>query len=207
MRRNVLRPGIRPRFAMGFAMSGLVAAGLLLTGCSAVDSMSGGAGSVLSGDFTGGQDDPNIPKVDPSIFAVQKYCPPIEVRGDAHVIDVYARNQEGDPEGLRYQATLRKWARECTHSGDTMTIKVGMVGRLVAGPAGIDGPVKLPLRIVVTGTEKDVIASELFAIEASVTAADQTEPWSTVIDTITVPAAGAAKIYIGFDDKTAGKRR
>ena len=189
-------------------MGGMVVAGLLaLSGCGAVDKLSGGAGSVLSGDFSGGKLGAGKPKIDPSIFAVQKFCPPIEVRGDAHVLTVYARGQEEDPGGLRYQATIRKWARECTHTGDTVTIKVGLVGRVVAGPAGVDGPLRLPVRIAVTDGEKAVLASELVPVVASLSDSDRTEPWSLVIDTISVPAASARKIYVGFDADARGKRR
>ncbi len=204
MRMKVLQPGMRRRVAMG----GIAAISLLLiAGCSAVDNVSNGAGSsIMSGDFSGKSGDEK-PKVDQSLFAVQKFCPTISVRGDAHVTSVYARGQEGRTNGLRYQATIRKWARECTHSGDTVTIKVGIIGRLVAGPAGIDGPIKLPVRIAVMADEDNVLTSELVPIEVTLSETDMTEPWSTVIDTITVPAAQASKIYIGFDDGKGKKRR
>jgi hypothetical protein len=208
MRMKVLQPAMRQRVAMGrVAMGGLAVAGLLLmAGCSAVDKVSEGAGSILSGDFTG-KTEAEKRKVDPSIFAVQKFCPTISVRGDGHVISAYARGQEGDPSGLRYQATIRKWARECIHSGDNVTIKVGIVGRVVGGPAGVDGPIKLPVRIAVMGKDDVVLASELAPVEVNLSEADRTEPWSTVNDTITVPAADATKIYIGFDEGKASGRR
>src|SRR5262245_34409911 len=48
---------------------------------------------------------------------------------------------------LSYQGSLRRLGRECAGLGDTMTIKVGVEGRVLVGPKGKAGNVEVPLRI------------------------------------------------------------
>ncbi|AXS39505.1 hypothetical protein D1F64_04865 [Breoghania sp. L-A4] len=189
------------------ARAGALAGLLLLGACGSSDGPPGAGNPFLTGDFSGGKIAEENKPVDPTLFERQKFCPQVEVRGDSHLLTVYARGQEDDPSGLRYQATIREWARECFHSGDMVTIKVGVIGRVVSGPAGVDGAVDLPLRIAVTGDEDAVLASELVPVAVAMTAASGTQAWNTVVDSITVPAAGASRIYIGFDEEAGRKRR
>ncbi len=204
MRRNISMPRARGRAA---ARAAALAGVLLLGACGSSDGPSGASNPFLTGDFSGGKIAEQTKQVDPSLFEKQKFCPQIELRGDSHVLPVYARGQEGDPGGMRYQATIREWARECIHSGDTMTIKVGVIGRVVTGPAGVEGAVELPLRIAVTGDEDAVLASELVPVTVAMSSASGTQGWNIVVDTITVPAADATRIYIGFDEEAGRKRR
>lgn len=205
MRRFSVRQGRR---VLGLGLA--VAAVSALAACGSIDSM-------VDKVTGGGRPDPAPQPVQTltpeqqrelSIVAAQQSCPPIEVRGDTHVLTVYARGQEGDPSGLRYQATMRQWARECFHSGEMVAIKVGLAGRVVAGPAGVDGPVELPVRIAVTNSDNAAIQSELVPVTVTLSETDKTEGWSTVVDgLINVSALEARKVYIGFDDEAAKKRR
>ena len=50
---------------------------------------------------------------------------------------------------LRYQVSIIRTARECHLAGNVMTMKVGIEGRIIIGPAGGPGEVDVPLRIAV----------------------------------------------------------
>ncbi|WP_321499152.1 hypothetical protein [Breoghania sp.] len=139
--------------------------------------------------------------IDPSIFASQAYCPPIEVRADTYILKAYARGKQDDPDGLQYQATIRKYARECNRVGDNeMTIKVGVSGRVVAGPAPTRGPVVLPLRIAVTSDDNKVLASQLVPVEIGLAEAGGSAAWTRVVEDVRVPIEGASRVYVGFDN-------
>ena len=49
----------------------------------------------------------------------------------------------------RYQVTIAQTARECAALGGVMTMKVGVQGRVLLGPAGGPGQVDIPLRMAV----------------------------------------------------------
>ena len=50
---------------------------------------------------------------------------------------------------LRYQATIGKTARECTIQAGQITARIGIQGRVIAGPAGAPTSVQIPLRVAV----------------------------------------------------------
>jgi len=50
---------------------------------------------------------------------------------------------------LRYQGTIIRTARECNVTAGVVTMKVGVEGRIITGPAGGPGTVDVPLRIAI----------------------------------------------------------
>ena len=85
---------------------------------------------------------------------------------------VYERGHENETAYVRYLASISQTARECTMAGDVLTIKVGIAGRVVAGPKGSEANVTLPLRVAVAkqfgGTAP--FYSELFKIPVGLAA-------------------------------------
>src|SRR6185312_9291266 len=69
-------------------------------------------------------------------------CPSVQVRNGA---STWQTPTGGSTTDLRYQASLGQMARECALLGDTMTVKVGVEGRLLVGPKGTAGNVEVPL--------------------------------------------------------------
>ena len=58
---------------------------------------------------------------------------------------------EAEPSALdlRYQVTIVRTARECQVNSGIMTMKVGVEGRVITGPAGGPGTVNVPIRLAV----------------------------------------------------------
>ena len=81
---------------------------------------------------------------------------------------------EGEPAALdlRYQGSIVRTARECHVSAGVMTMKVGVEGRVVTGPAGGPGSLEVPLRIAVVleGVNPKPIMSKLVRIPVTITA-------------------------------------
>ena len=78
-------------------------------------------------------------------------CPGVQVRTGAATLMVGSKPGEGEPAALdvRYQGSIIRTARECHVNAGIMTMKVGIEGRVITGPAGGPGTVDVPLRIAV----------------------------------------------------------
>ena len=133
------------------------------------------------------------------------YCPPIQIRAGTASMTVYERGRENETQYVRYLASITQTARECTMVGDTLTIKVGIAGRVVAGPKGSAASVTLPLRVAVAkqfgGTAP--FFSELFKLPVSLTAPTFGANYNKVFDQVTVTAGPNDRdliIYVGFDE-------
>jgi hypothetical protein len=140
-------------------------------------------------------------------------CPSVSVRTGAATLIIGSNPKEAEPSALdiRYQGSIIRTARECHVSAGVMTMKVGIEGRIITGPAGGPGTVDVPLRIAVVqeGVNPKTILSK-FARE-TVTVADAVDRVTfTHIDPdisfpLPQPLANidAYVIYVGFDPKGA----
>jgi hypothetical protein len=136
------------------------------------------------------------------------YCPPIQIRAGTSSMTVYERGHENETQYVRYLASITQTARECTIAGDTLTIKVGIAGRVVAGPKGSAANVTLPIRIAVAkqfgGTGP--LYSQLFKIPVSLAAPSFGANYNHV-EQVTVTAGPQDRnliIYVGFDEGPKG---
>ena len=71
---------------------------------------------------------------------------------------------------MRYQGSLGQLVRECAILGETMTMRVGVEGRLLVGPKGGPGNVKVPIRmaLVAEGPQPKPLWSKFYNVEVSV---------------------------------------
>src|SRR5580700_589714 len=133
-------------------------------------------------------------------------CPTIDYRQGAATLAVNDPKAENTALSLKYQASFVKTARECDVRGDMVTIRVGVQGRVVVGPAGGPGTVTVPLRyaLVREGIEPKTIWTKLFAVPVAVSMSQLNVPFTHVEEEMTVPVPtrgelAAYVIYIGFD--------
>ncbi len=170
---------------------GILAASLLtvLAGCNA-----GNPGAGLGG----GADKPAAtPAVAP---VVQGFCPTIALRDGTAYYRTYAKGGKGDPAKVVYQASLADTTRSCSRDETQLTINVVVQGRLVAGPMGKAGTLKMPIRVAVTDGDK-VVYTELTQFEASLADAAQASQF-LFTKQVTVPGdvSGLTKVQVGFDE-------
>ena len=137
-------------------------------------------------------------------------CPPVEYRQGAATLVVNGTGGEGSALGLRYQGNFVQTARECQLGGGQLTIKVGVQGRIVVGPAGAPGQITIPLRyaLVREGQEQKTIWTKLFMVPVAVPGGQLNVPFIHVEEEMTVPNPPPAEldayvIYIGFDPEGA----
>lgn len=192
-----------------------IAAAALLAGCaSSGDSGGGGLAGLFGGGPAasanpGGSTNPAVVTVqnnqlDANYFLKSGYCPPVEILPGTESMALYERGHDGDPAFVRSQGAITKTAREChVVDASTLSVKVGVAGRILAGPKGGAGKVTLPLRIAVTRQhDNSVLFSKAFSVSTDLTAPDFGNDYSDVFDiTFNVkPNDRDLIIYVGFDE-------
>lgn len=132
-------------------------------------------------------------------------CPPVSIRAGASTYAVAAPGKQPVGNDLRYQATITRTARDCTKNGDQITARIGIQGRVIAGPAGNPPTVEVPLRVAVVqgGVQERTITTKVYHTTVQMNESGSV-PFSMVAEDMVYPvppgAAGDSYIfYIGFD--------
>ena len=143
--------------------------------------------------------------------AVEVDCPDVGVRTGAATLMIGNKPRKSEPAALdvRYQGTIMRTARECRVNAGIMTMKVGIQGRIILGPAGGPGTVDVPLRIAVVkeGIEPKTVASKFGRVTVVVGNAVDRVPFTHIEDVAFPCRAGGGSrhyvIYVGFDPISA----
>ena len=132
-------------------------------------------------------------------------CPPVSIRAGASTYLVAAPGKEAVGNDVRFQATITKTARDCTRNGGDIIARIGIQGRVIAGPAGAPETVQVPLRVAVvqSGVSEKTIATKAYRTTVTL-AEDGSVPFTLVADDLVYPAPSGAVadsyvFYIGFD--------
>jgi hypothetical protein len=198
------------RLRVAFA---LAAAGTLLSGCSGSSNM-----------FAAPQEAEPLPTIGdrfnqlfgrksqavgevatPAADGVEPDCPVVKIRAGASTYAVAAPGKQPVGSDIRYQATVTRTARDCTRSSGQIIARIGIQGRVIAGPAGAPATVEIPLRVAVvqTGIHEKVLATKVYRTTVSMTE-DSSVPFSLVGEDLaySMPAGATSEsyvFYIGFD--------
>jgi hypothetical protein len=189
--------------AVGVRIAAAAALGIGLSACS-MGGMFGGGGqpSAQTQALQNATATPDqIAAMSPALPAIATECPPIKVRPGAEAVYFYGKGQVGNPRDLQYQAVIDKQSRNCTVSNGLITVKMGVVGRLMLGPAGNQQSVDLPLRFAVERGDSTPLYSELYQIPVAVTPPAQAGDFVKVVDNVQIPyvAGDEITIWVGFD--------
>ena len=133
-------------------------------------------------------------------------CPGVTVRSGAATLAVNTPGAEPSATNLRFQATVSQTARECAVSAGNMTMKVGIQGRVILGPAGTPGKVEVPMRLALVreGIEPRTIWTKLYRVPVDVPAGQTNVPFVQVEEGMSFPVPSAQDleayvVYVGFD--------
>jgi hypothetical protein len=140
-------------------------------------------------------------------------CPPVSIRAGASTYAVAAPGKQAVGNDLRFQATITRTARDCTKNGGEITARIGIQGRVIAGPAGAPTSVEIPMRMAVVqgGVTEKVIVTKAYRTTVAM-AEDESVPFSFVANDLVYPVpAGAVAdsyiFYIGFDPQALGPEK
>jgi hypothetical protein len=224
------------RWSDRFAIAALLSLSLLASGCGGGGSLFGGpaatapppattaaappaaaSGSSSPGyltNFFAGSSDKGQQAVAGATPDVE--CPYIDIREGASTLTVNAggdyAGSENSAMALKYQGTFVRAARQCSVVAGQMTIKVGVEGRVILGPAGGPGQVDVPLRIAVVDESpagSKPVVTKLIHIPVMVQSATDNPTFAYVEDGLIFPLPPSSTalaryiIYIGFDPLAA----
>ena len=140
-------------------------------------------------------------------------CPPVEVRHGTSTLSVTAARRDPATAELRYQGTIAQTARECRAAGPTLTIRVGVQGRIILGPAGGPGQMDVPLRfaLVQEGPSPKTIWTRFYNVPVVIPDGQSHVNFTHIEEDLTVPkpsadVLSAYVIYIGFDPLAAARQ-
>ena len=157
--------------------------------------------------FGGKPDEPaqSAAPADPSESQIEESCPPVSIRAGASTYAVGASGKAATGNDVRFQATITRTARDCTKANGEITARIGIQGRIIAGPAGAPASVEIPLRVAVVqgGVSEKVIATKPYRTTVAMSE-EGNVPFTLVADDLVYPippgATGDSYIfYIGFD--------
>ena len=193
----------------GASIAGLLAFALVLSGCGG--NLLGSSTNIFgSSKATTGEP---AAGVGGATAASDVECPSVDVRTGAATLMIGSKPGEGEPSALdlRYQGSIIRTARECHVNSGMMTMKVGVEGRVITGPAGGPGNVDVPLRIAVVkeGPEPKTIVSKFARIPVTITGSVDRVTFTHVESDIAFPLPtpvadiDAYVVYVGFDSMAA----
>ncbi len=132
-------------------------------------------------------------------------CPDVRVRPGASTYAVALPGKQAVGNDLRYQATIVRFARDCNLNAGQVTARIGIQGRVIAGPAGAPGSVEVPLRVAVVqgGVGEKTITTKVVRTTVAMDESGSV-PFSVVAEDVVYPAVSADLndsyiFYIGFD--------
>jgi hypothetical protein len=193
---------------------------VLLAGCSSYDSLFGSKPSAATSSSSSSFSDRfnNILLGTPATAAAEGGgapppeldCPTVEIRQGASTFSQSAQDTGSNALSMRFQANFVKTARECALRGANVTMKVGIQGRVIVGPAGNPGPVTLPVRLAVVkeGLEPRTIWTKFYSVPVTVPPGQPNALFTQVEEDLTVPMPSNKEfdqyvIYVGFDPEGA----
>jgi hypothetical protein len=195
----------------GAGVAAILTLGLALGGCGSSGTSSlfskspldlfNNSSQVATGPAVPGN---TTPAIDPNLD-----CPEVKIRLGAATLLIGDKPGEGEPNPLdvRYQGSIMRTARECHVNAGIVTMKVGIEGRILTGPAGTPGTIDLPLRIAVVqeGPNPKTIVSKFARETVTIANAIDRVPFVHIDPDVSFPvprpasAIDAYVVYVGFD--------
>jgi hypothetical protein len=183
----------------GMPLAGIAAAAAALSGCS------------MGSMFGGGQDNLQLANANATpaqiaqgqanaLPSIATSCPPVKIMPGAQALFYYGGGKAGNPDSLHYETSFDQETRNCVVSNGLITVKMGVSGRVLLGPAGKETSVKVPIRVTVDRNDMSVF-SEKYVVPVAITPPAQSAPFVKVIDNISIPYLNGDDIviWVGFD--------
>jgi len=192
-----------------------VAASTALSGCGGGSMFGGSSGSSSTGSSIGSRfsqlfgsnSQEASTSSTPSTQTTQNSdltCPSVAIRFGASTLAVGLPGKPASGNDLRYQGSIIRTARDCNLQNGQVSVRIGVLGRIITGPAGAPPTVDVPMRVAVVqeGAPEKVIVTKAF--RTSVALEGDNSEFSIVAEDIVYPAPTEAAndkyiFYIGFD--------
>lgn len=192
-------------FKLAFAAAVMAA----VAGCSSDDGVA--PADTFAGQLLRGTAEP-AQTPDPDSIKKIAVCPDVNIRSGTQTHLITNRAKKADKLKIFHQGTITRTARDCDTSTGNLVMEVGVAGRVLAGPDGKPGTVRLPVRVValipsIEGGETEVLYSKLHEVEVVMPEGDSSVAWAKIDNGINVKIDKRIKVYVGFDDGNDKKKK
>ena len=135
-------------------------------------------------------------------------CPRFVVGERDANLTIYEAGRVGDGLAIVHRGEITKTARECQIEPGKVTVRYGFSGRVLLGPKGKGGTVKLPLNVVVTDSKREKIATDTIKVDVDILT-DKPIGYFSAVKAIVIPVPegsrpGEFEIFVGFDRAVPG---
>ena len=135
-------------------------------------------------------------------------CPRLSVSPHGNHLTIYEDGRAGDGLAIMHRGEITKTARECQIEPGRVTVRYGFSGRVLLGPRGHAGSVRLPINVTVTDAKRAKVTSDTVSVDATV-AVDNPIGYFSTVRTVTfdIPEGtrpGEFEVFVGFDQKAQG---
>jgi hypothetical protein len=201
---------------------GVIAALAVLSACSTFDSLGGSsppaaAPAASSSSFTqrfrnfvSGDSPTTVAQASSDSPQSDLDCPQVSIRQGASSFSEAAPDNGSAALSMRFQASFMRFARECALRGKDVAMKVGVEGRVILGPAGTPGEVRLPVRLAVVkeGINPETIWTKFYMVPVTLQPGEPFATFTHVEENMTFPMPPGNQfdqyvIYVGFDPQSA----
>ncbi len=186
------------------AISTIVLLGVL-AGCNTTGD-NGVLGSATKPDPNAAHNDPENPTQNTRLAnvrgALTDYCPTVALREGTAIYRLYRNKKKRDnPDELRYQASILRVSRNCTYEQGQLRMKIGVAGRIITGPSGKAGTIKMPLRIAVKSAG-ELVYSKLHKLDGTIVEGSTNGQFTFVDNEVSflAPTSRSVRVHIGFDE-------
>ena len=107
-------------------------------------------------------------------------CPQFSAWPNNRHLTIYEPGKSGDGLSIIYRGEITKTARECKISPGLVGVKYGFAGRVLLGPKGKSGTVKLPILVYVTDRDRNKIHTDRLTVNVEVSKDNPIGYFSTV---------------------------
>lgn len=133
-------------------------------------------------------------------------CPGVEIRQGASTFSQSGPDNGSAALSVRYQANFMRSARSCALHGPNVSMKVGVEGRLILGPAGEPGTLTLPVRLALVreGIQPKTLWTKFYSVPVTVSPGQSNVTFTHVEEDLSFPMPPGNEldqyvIYVGFD--------
>lgn len=135
-------------------------------------------------------------------------CPRLTISPHGGHLTIYEAGRAGDGLAIMQRGEITKTARECQIEPGRVTVRYGFSGRVLLGPRGHAGSVRMPVNVVVTDAKRARVTGDTVSVDATV-AVDNPIAYFSTVRTITfdIPEgsrAGEFEVFVGFDQNAQG---
>lgn len=135
-------------------------------------------------------------------------CPKFSIWPRDRLLTVYDVGQVGDGLAIQYRGEITKTARECQVLPNQVSVKYGFAGRVLLGPRGRAGKVRMPVKIHLTDANRNIVSTQDFAVDVTIPNDNPVGYFSAVNDVTFAIAPGVTpsdyQLFIAFDRSAAG---